>query len=411
MGRVSKRGRWTAGALVLLAVLGLGVWLWPRAESPAPLPEASVPPTAPPTAAAPPPRPSAARPAVSAAVPSAPPESGPPGSTPAQPPEAPPVELPATTQLLAEEFYPGTTEWEDVPVDESHQQHLRILPRRYNVVAPRPLVVLLEVTDARGRRQALSAPHVRMRSLEDASRPWIDVPVRDDGSGEDTRAGDLQYTATLRPTREQQRQLLGWVLIEGSVEVPGVGTRTIPAVLLYTLGPRARLTGRWRDSMRDGHLELEAEVEVEQPGLFTLMAQVFGPHLEPLAWVKQTQPLEAGRGTLTLEVFGKVLHDLGIDGPYRVRQVLLSREQENSSDYDPGETIEEAHQTRPYRASDFSAEPYIPPPRTVEEVTADHPSQRDKPPPERTRDTGTPGSRPPSTPSPSAPALPTNLGP
>ena len=280
----------------------------------------------------------------------------------------------------------GTTEWEDIPVDESHQHHLRILPARYNVVAPRPIALWLEMTDAQGRRQPLPSPRVRARSLDDEARPWLDLPVSDDGTGEDERAGDLRYTAQLQPTREQKKLLLGRVLVEGTVDMPGVGTRTIPSVLIYTRGPRATLTGRWTDSVRDGGLALEAELRVDEPGLFTLMAQVFGPRLEPLAWVKQTARLGAGRQTMTLEVFGKVLHDLGVDGPYRVRQVLLTRDQENSSDYDPGETVEEAHQTKPYPARSFSPDAYVPPPRTLEEVTAEHPSQRDKPPPERTRD-------------------------
>jgi len=287
--------------------------------------------------------------------------------------------------VLAEEFYPGTTDWEDVPVDETQQYSLRILPQRYNVVAPMPIVVLLEIADRQGRRQPLPNPHVRVRALDDERRPWIDVPVKDDGSGADEQAGDLRYTATLQPNREQKKQLVGRVLVEGSVDVPGVGTRVIPAVLIYTQGPRAKLTGRWKDSVRNGSLALEAELDVEEPGLFTLMAQVFGPHLEPIAWVKQTQKLGSGRGTLTLEVFGKVLHDVGVDGPYRVRQVLLSRDYENSGDYDPGVTIEEAHQTKPYQAREFSPAPYTPPPRIVEEVNAHHPSQKDKPPPERTR--------------------------
>jgi hypothetical protein len=312
--------------------------------------------------------------------------------------------LPATTQVLAEEFTPGTTEWEGVPVDETHQYQLRILPQRYNVVAPRPLVVLLEMIDRQGQRQPLPSPRVRVRPLEDPTGAWIDVPVRDDGVGEDAQAGDRRYTATLQPSREQRKALLGRVLVEGSVDVPGVGTRVIPAVLLYTMGPRARLTGRWSDYARRGHLYLEAELEVEEAGLFTLMAQVLGPNLEPLAWVKQTETLPKGRGRITLEVFGKVLHEAGVDGPYRVRQVLLSRDRENSSDYDPGETVEEAHRTRAYRASEFSSEAYQPPPRVVEEVTAEHPSQRDKPPPERAR-VMVPAdeTKPPPTPEPSAP--------
>jgi hypothetical protein len=300
-----------------------------------------------------------------------------------------------------------------VPLDESHQYSLRILPQHFNVVAPMPIAVLLEITDRQGRRQPLNNPHVRVRALDDASRPWIEAPVKDDGSGADEQAGDRQYTATLQPNREQKKQLLGRVLVEGSVDVPGVGTRTIPSGLIYTLGPRAKLTGRWNDSMRNGSLALEAELEVEEPGLFTLMAQVFGPHLEPIAWVKQTQQLGAGRGTMTLEVFGKVLHDLGVDGPYLVRQVLLSRDHENSSDYEPGVTLEEAHQTKPYRAREFSPAAYTPPPRTIEEITADHPSQQNKPPPERTRDLAAAGNTSPPPPSQgeAPPQQPASLGP
>lgn len=386
--------RWWWGGLAALAVLVLVSLLWPKATGPSPshedeaVTQASAPPADAPMRAPPPTVPPTPGTVMAESTP--PPESPPPGTTPATPPEAPPIELPPTTQVLAEEFYPGTTDWEGVPVDETQKYQLRILPLRYNVVAPMPIAVLLEIIDRQGRRQPLPNPQVRVRALDDEKRPWIDVPVKDDGSGADARAGDLQYTATLYPTREQKKLLLGRVLVEGTVDVPGVGVRTIPAVLIYTVGPRAKLTGRWNDSVRNGHLRLEAELEVEEAGLFTLMAQVFGPSLEPLAWVKTTEKLGKGRGTLTLEVFGKVLHDLGVDGPYRVRQVLLSRDYENSGDYDPGETVEEAHQTKPYLAREFSPAAYVPPPRIVDEVDANHPTQKDKPPPLRERDMGTP---------------------
>jgi|GEM_PF-1740555 len=402
----NQRGLWAAAAM-LVVVAVLGFLMWPRASKQLPPPgEAPVSP-APATASEPPlpPPPPVGSPAVApapaaeAASPAPAPESLPPGTTPAAPPEAPPIELPPTTQVLTEEFFPGTTDWEGIPVDEAHQYQLRILPLRYNVVAPMPIAVLLEMIDRQGQRQPLPSPRVRMRALENTSQPWITVPVKDDGSGSDAKAGDLLYTATLQPSAEQKKQLLGQVLVEGSVDVPGTGTRVIPSVLIYTRGPRAKLTGQWRDFIRQGHLDLEAELEVEEEGLFTLMAQIFGPNQEPIAWVRQMEQLPAGRGHITLVVFGKVLHDAGIDGPYRVRQVLLTRDYENSSQYDPGVTIEEAHRTRPYRASEFSAEAYQPAPRTVEEINADHPSQRNKPPPERTRDltpVGEPAAPPPS---------------
>ncbi|MFL5346703.1 MAG: hypothetical protein ACJ8AT_18130 [Hyalangium sp.] len=348
--------------------------------------------------------------AVAATPPPPTPPAPTPGTSPAVPPEPPPIELPPTTQVLTEEFFPGTTEWDGVPVDEDHRYELRILPVRYNVVAPMPIAVQLEMINRQGQRQPLPSPRVRVRSLENAAQAWIDVPVKDDGSGSDTQAGDLLYTATLQPNEDQKKQLYGQVLVEGAVEVPGTGLRVVPSGLIYTRGPRAKLTGRWRDFVRQGHLELEAELEVEEAGLFTLMAQVFGPNLEPIAWVKQMEHLPGGRGHITLEVFGKVLHDSGIDGPYRVREVLLTRDYDNSSRYEPGVTVEEAHRTRAYRASEFSPDAYTPPKRDVEEITAEHPSQRDKPPPERTRIMvpATDSSPPPASNAP--PQTPQNLG-
>lgn len=381
--------RWGTLAAVVVAAL-LAIVLWPQSEAtPTPGTERAAPAAAPGTAAVasrqqPPAPPNQTTPS----APQPPPPDLPPDSvftTPAVPPAPPPVELPPSTQELAEEFFPGTTEWEEVPLDESQQLMLRVLPRHYNVVVPMPIVIFIEQVDRVGQRRALRNPHVRVRSLDDASQPWVDVPAVDDGSGEDAQRGDLRYTATLQPTAEQRRALLGRVLVEAGVDVPGTGTRVVPVTLIYTMGPRARLTGRWHDSLRDGHLWLEAELQVDEPGLFTLMAQVFGPGMEPIAWVRQTERLDAGRRTMVLQVFGKVLHDRGIDGPYRVRQVLLSRDHENSADYDPGVTIEEAHRTKPYRASGFSGEAYVPPPRTVEEITAADASQKEKPPPLKTR--------------------------
>lgn len=344
-----QRGLWAAAAMVAVVAV-LGALMWPRSPKPVEADPAPRPPPPPVSQPAAPPTDAGVAAQASGSLDPLPPVD--------TPPEAPPIELPPTTQVLTEEIFPGTTDWESIPVDDAHQ--LRIRPLRYDVVTPMPLAVLLEMIDAQGQRQPLPSPRVRVRSQANAAQPWIQVPVKDDGSGSDAKAGDLQYTATLQPTAEQQKLLLGQVLIEGSVEGPSKGTQVIPSMLVYSRGPRAKLTNQWRDFIRQGHLDLEAEVEVEEAGKFTLMAQIFGPNQQPIAWVRQTDELLAGRGHITLEVFGKVLHDAGIDGPYRVRQVLLTRNYENSSQYDPGVPIEEAHQTKPYRASEFSAEPYQP---------------------------------------------------
>src|SRR5437868_119507 len=120
----TRRG-WWAGAAVVLAVLALLVWMWrggsedassefsKAAVSQAPA-SASVSVKAHPSATS---SPVVPRQTVAAPPPSAPPAPSP-GTSPAVPPEPPPIELPPTTQVLTEEFFPGTTEWDGVPVDD-----------------------------------------------------------------------------------------------------------------------------------------------------------------------------------------------------------------------------------------------------------------------------------------------------
>jgi len=315
------------------------------------------------------------------------------------------VPYPPETQKLTEEFKPGTTEWEDIPLDENGELLLRVLPLRYNVIVPQPIVVLLEVVDRRGRRHPIDRPSVRLRPFELPNVPWIDVPVVDDGTGGDAVAGDLQYTATYSPSVADRATLYGRVLVEGAAATPH-GIRRVPTGLIYTAGPRARLTGKWRDWVSGGHLFLEAELDVEEAGLFTLMGQLFGPAKQPIAWVKEMRQLDKGRQTITLRVWGKAIADSAVDGPYHVRQVLLTRDMNDRGDYDPGPTIEEAWTTAPYRAREFSTATWTPPSRTVEEVGPDHPSQQNKPAPERTRVYDTPAPASESAPARQAPVAP-----
>lgn len=294
-------------------------------------------------------------------------------------PESPPlVVLPPDTQLLAEEFVPGTTEWEEVPLAEGRREVIRFLPARYNVIAPRPIVLYLEVVDpATGKRIDAALPRARLRPFEAGDDAWIEAAMRDDGQGGDEVAGDRRYTASVSPGPK----LLGRVLAEGVVELTGAGVRRIPQSLIYTSGPRARLTGRWRDEPKDGHLYLSAEVAVEAAGTFSLMAQLVGPARQPIALVRAMDALGPGTHWMTLRVWGKALHDAEIDGPYEVRNVLLRRDLIERGDYAPGPTILSAHHTRPYRATDFSDAAYAEPTARRDDIGPDHPSQRNNPPP------------------------------
>src|SRR5262249_21327776 len=144
------------------------------------------------------------------------------------------------------------------------------------------------------------------------------------------------------------------VLAEGIVELAGAGVRRVPQSLIYTNGPRARLTGRWRDEAKDGHLILSPEIAGEAAGAFTVMAQLVGTARQPIALGRATEQLDAGTHWMTLRVWGKAIRDAEIDGPYELRNVLLRRDNSEQGSYEPGPTILSAYHTKSYRAKDFS---------------------------------------------------------
>jgi hypothetical protein len=294
------------------------------------------------------------------------------------PTSAPPILLPPDTEALQAEFVPGTTEWEEVPLLEDSALTMRFLPAAYNVVAPKPIVLYLELYDpVAKKRVAIQAPHARVRPF-DKPDAWTDVLMVDDGTNGDEVAGDHRYTASIKGNDE----LIGHVIAEAVITTPEAGIRRIPQALIYTKGPRARLTGKWKDEARDGNLYLSAEVQVDAAGTFTLMAELFGPNREPIALVKTLTQLDAGTRWITLRVWGKAIRDAAVPGPYEVRDVLLTRDMTERGDYDPGPTFLSAHHTAAYKLDDFSTAPYVEP--TVdrgEEIGANHPSQANNPAP------------------------------
>jgi hypothetical protein len=363
---VSKRG-FAAGAVLVLAALALLLTLLGRGDR-------IRPPARPPAVATAPVVPPGATHISAEELPTPPADQ----VAPFIPESPPPVGLPPDTQQLAEEFVPGTTEWEEVPLGEGRREVIRFLPAHYNVIAPQPIVLYLEVVDpATGKRIDAALPRARVKPFSAGDDAWIEAAMRDDGQGGDEVSGDRRYTASFQPGSK----LLGRVQAEGIVELTRAGLRRVPQSLIYTNGPRARLTGRWRDEPKDGHLYLSAELAVETAGTFTLMAQLVGPARQPIALVRATEKLDAGTHWMALRVWGKAIRDAEIDGPYEVRNVLLRRDRNEQGDYDPGPTILLAHHTRPYRAKDWSEAAYVEPTARGEEIGPDHPSQRGNPPP------------------------------
>lgn len=302
-------------------------------------------------------------------------------------PDRPP-EFPPGSQPLTEGTDPATSMEEDDPVDSNDPQGLHAVfrARRDVVHPPDPLVLDLKLVDAAGNRLTIDHPYARFRSERTTAKkgPWFRAEFTDDGSGADLVANDLNYTVTFRPTPAQRKQLIGFRLfIEVGFDAPGgLGPRVYGGSMMYTDRPHAVLNHEFTESVDNGSLIVGVGVTVKKAGRYKVIASLYGPDEQTaIAFAQQSMPLDTGEQSIPLTFFGKILHDRQIDGPYVLRYMMLFEEHPDIGTYAPGDTVDFAYTTHAYAAADFSPAVYQPPPSTEPQVTAQSPSQRDKPPP------------------------------
>ncbi|MFP3941824.1 MAG: hypothetical protein ACLF0P_16135 [Thermoanaerobaculia bacterium] len=181
------------------------------------------------------------------------------------------------------------------------------------------------------------------------------VTYADDGTGPDARAGDGVRTARITLDPEDVPELAEAFLVEVLATLPDGTTRQVAAGFLYS-NPWARLTGRFRDEVRDGDLVVLAEVEVERAGRFYLEGTLHTPSGEPVAWAQAAAELDAGRHWMELPYYGLVFHDRGAAGPFRLARVTLATTGAMPNALGP--VLEDAHRipVRPLRR--YTARPF-----------------------------------------------------
>ena len=82
-----------------------------------------------------------------------------------------------------------------------------------------------------------------------------------------------------------------------------------------------RVSGPIVDRVDAGSLVLEVPVDLSVAGFYRFDANVYGANGEPVAFVSFKGELASGAQRIPLEVYGKVLRDAGVPGPYEIREV------------------------------------------------------------------------------------------
>ena len=83
----------------------------------------------------------------------------------------------------------------------------------------------------------------------------------------------------------------------------------------------AHFTGGYSDTAVDGSLVVYADVQVREPGFYRFDLNLFSSDGAPLAFANFKGPLDVGLHHVPFEFFGLLLLDLGVSGPYQVRNL------------------------------------------------------------------------------------------
>lgn len=142
----------------------------------------------------------------------------------------------------------------------------------------------------------------------------------------------------------------------------GEYSRELSLDFAYALEPEVVVRGLASDRVVDGNLELGLDVELAAAAPVRLIATLFAADGTTALAVFDDRhfPTRAGRQVLPVRVFGKILRDRGVDGPYRLGAVHGYVFHDGRS---PDQVFFE-HADRPplvtaaHRATDFSPAPY-----------------------------------------------------
>ncbi|HEX8952144.1 MAG TPA: hypothetical protein VF945_09890 [Polyangia bacterium] len=144
-----------------------------------------------------------------------------------------------------------------------------------------------------------------------------------------TDRGDGVYVANLTvPEGIGMRNRGDWgVMLDCVVE----GEHRVAHTQFNLMATDARVTGPYRMTVENGSLVAYVGITAERPSRQHLKGELWGPKGEPIsyAWVRNDET-PSGTSTMKLVFYGKVIRDSGVDGPYHLRNLLLTTFEDNN---------------------------------------------------------------------------------
>lgn len=178
---------------------------------------------------------------------------------------------------------------------------------------------------------------------------------RDDGRGADLRAGDGVYSARVALPAGTEPDFADSFQVTATARLADGDLRQAVGGFVYGK-PAAKLTGRYRDELRDGNVVISAEVEVTEPGRFHLAGTVHSLAGEPIGTAQSAVELTPGRHWIDLAFYGLMFHDRQVAGPFRLGSLALATTTRMPNALN--DLVENVHVTRAYRLAKLNAKAF-----------------------------------------------------
>jgi len=196
--------------------------------------------------------------------------------------------------------------------------------------------------------EVLSSVARRYTSGADAGvAEGLGVPFTDSGQG--------SMVAVLQPKTQGFADYFGVIRLELELRVDGE-TGGASFDVQYTPSAPALFTGKVREALEGGSLNLYVEMNVDRPGRYVITARADDAEGQSFAYLSFNDLLDKGRQEVKLPIFGKLVVDKAVRSPFRLRDLEGFLLLENAfPDRELMPAIEgTVYTTRSYALRDFS---------------------------------------------------------
>jgi hypothetical protein len=180
-----------------------------------------------------------------------------------------------------------------------------------------------------------------------AARPDVAVPF---AAGQDGAV-----TASFQPSSQGFADYHGTIRIAVELRVDSESGGAAFDVQ-YTPAAPAAFTGKVREVLENGTLDLYVEMDVERAGRYVITGRADDAEGKSFAYLTFNEEVGTGRKEARLRLFGKLVRDLGAPSPFQLRDVEGFVLKENTFPDRELMTVMEGavHTTKRYKSSDFS---------------------------------------------------------